>query len=84
MVVCLEDCFMSAYRNSPCISRAAFRLGCQHGNGVLFLVVCDNSMHREQTGSDRLGAKELLHNGRDDRVRSWANLLGAKNNAQSS
>jgi len=49
--------------NSRRVRPPADNAGYRYGNGALFLVVCDDPKHREQTGSGRLGAIGLLHIG---------------------
>jgi hypothetical protein len=49
--------------NNRCVHRPAGVVGYRYGNDALYLVVCDDPMHRGQTGSGRLGAKGLLHTG---------------------
>jgi hypothetical protein len=47
--------------NSRYVRRPAGLAAYRYGNGALCVVVCDDPMHREQTGSGRPGAKGLLH-----------------------
>ena len=49
--------------NSRRVHRPAGLAGYRYGNGAFCPVVCDDPMHRAQTGSGRPGAKGLLHTG---------------------
>jgi hypothetical protein len=49
--------------NSRRVRRPAGLVGRRCGTDAVSLVVCDDAMHREQTGFGRPGAKGLLHIG---------------------
>ncbi len=65
---CLGTAAIPRHRNAAIgavstrrVRRAAALVGCRRGNGAVFPAVCGDPGHRVQTGSDRRGAKGLLH-----------------------